>query len=151
MQTDMALQVHCCSSNRLGHCIAGEEGGQLTSPTMHAQRRRHSWSHNLASRTTHLNGCTGCSCHSVGMRVLSSTVDSMNMISAISPSSKLTRHCQLTTSLSISHLKSTCASSLCFARRNSIELVSNRRDASSDAMACAPTPPISNFRAMDPL
>ena len=108
----MALQVHC-SSNRLGHCIAGGEGGQLTSPTMHAQRRRRNWSWDLASPTAHLNSCTGCSCHCAGMRVLSSAVDSVNMISAISPSSKSTRRCQMLTSLSISPLRSTCASALC--------------------------------------
>ena len=112
-------------SNRLGHCIAGGEGGQLTSPTMHAQRRRRNWSRDLASPTAHLNSCTGCSCHCAGMRVLSSAVDSVNMISGISPSSKSTRRCQMLTSLSISPLRSTCASALCCARRNSFELLSN--------------------------
>ena len=132
----MAPQVHC-SSNRVGHCIAGGEGGQLTSPTMHAQRRRRSWSRDLASPTAHLNSCTGCSCHSAGMRILSSVVDSVNMISAISPGSKSTRRCQMLTSLSISPLRSTCASALCFARRSSFKLVSNRCEASSIRFALA--------------
>ena len=118
-------------TNRLGHCIAGGEGGKLTSPTMHAQRHRRNCSRDLASPITHLNSCTGCSCHSAGMRVLSSAVDSVNMISAISPSLKSTRRCQILTSLSISPLRLTCASALCFARRSSFELVSNRCDTSS--------------------
>ena len=83
----MALQLQC-SRHRLGHCIAGGEGAQLTSPTMHAQRRRRNWSRDLASPTAHLNSCTGCSCHSAGMRVLSFADDTVNMISTISPSSK---------------------------------------------------------------
>ena len=132
----MALQVHR-SSNRLGHCIAGGEGGQLTSPTMHAQRRRRNWSQDLASPTAHLNSCTGCSCHCACMHVLSSAVDSVNMISTISPSSKSMRRCQMLTSLSISPLRSTCASTLCFARRNSFALMSNRCDASSIRFARA--------------
>ena len=132
----MALQVHC-SSNRVGHCIAGGEGRQLTSPTMDAQRRRLSWSQDLASPTAHLNSCTGCSCHSVGMSILSSAVDSVNMISAISPSLKSTRCCQMLTSLSISPLRLTCASALCFARRSSFELLSNLCDASSIRFALA--------------
>ena len=130
LQTDMALQVHC-SNNRLGHCIAGGEGGQLTSPMMHAQRRHRNWSRDLASPTAHLNSCTGCSCHCAGMHVLSSAVDSVNMISAISPSSKSTRRCQMLTSLSISPLRSTCASALCCTRRSSLELLFNRCDTSS--------------------
>ena len=136
MQTDIALQVHC-SSNPVGHYIAGGEGGQLTSPTMHAQRHRHSWSRDLASPTTHLNSCTGCSCHCVGMHILSSAVDSVNMISAISPSSKSTRRCQMLTSLNISPLRSTCASALCCARRSSLGLLSNRCDTSSIRFALA--------------
>ena len=32
----------------------------------------------LASPTAHLNNCSGCSCHSIGMHVLSSAVDSVN-------------------------------------------------------------------------
>src|SRR5215216_831006 len=132
----MVLQVHC-SSNRLGHCIAGGEGGQLTSPTMHAQQRRRNWSRDLASPTAHLNSCTGCSCHSAGMRVLSSEVDSVNMISAISPNSKSMRRYQMLTSLSISPLRSTCTSALCYARHSSFELVSNRCDASAIRFALA--------------
>ena len=130
MQTAMEPQVHC-SSNRVGHCIDRGEGGQLTSPMMHAQRRHRSWSRDLASRTAHLNSCTGCSCHSAGMRILSFAVNSVNMNSAISPSSKSTRRCQMLTSLSISPLRSTCASTLCRARHISFELLSNRCDASS--------------------
>ena len=130
MQTGMALQVHRSSNRLLGHCIAGEEGGQLTSPTMHAQRHRRNWSRDLASPTAHLNSCTGCSCHCAGMRALSSVVDSVNMISTISPSSKSTRRCQMLTSLNISPLRSTCASALCCARCSSLELLSNQCDAS---------------------
>ena len=136
LQTTMAPQVHC-SSNQVGHCIAAGEGGQLTSPMMHAQQRRRSLSRDLASPTAHLNSCTGCSCHSAGMHVLSSVVDSVNMISAISPSSKSTRRCQMLTSLSISPLRSTCASALCCARRSSLELLSNRCDASSIRLSLA--------------
>ena len=132
----MALQVHC-SNNRVGHYIVGGEGGLLTSPTMHAQRRRCNWSRDLASPTAHLNSCTGYSCHSAGMRVLSFIVDSINMISAISPSSKSTRRCQMLTSLSISPLRSTCASALCCARPSSLELLSNQCDASLIRFALA--------------
>ena len=121
----MAPQVHC-SSNRVGHCIAGGEGGPLTSPMMHAQRRCPSWYRNLASPTAHLNSCTGYSCHSAGMHVLSSVVDSVNMISAISPISKSTRRCQMLTSISISPLRSTCASLWCCTRRSSFKLLSSR-------------------------
>ena len=119
------------------HCIAGGEGGQLTSPLMHAQRCRHSWSRDLASPTAHLNSCTGCSCHSAGMRMLSSAVDSVNMISTISTSSKSTRRCQMLTSFNISPPRSTSASTFYCARCSSFKLLSNRCDASSIRFALA--------------
>ena len=124
----MALQVHC---------IAGGEEGPLTLPMMHAQRCRRNWSRDLASPTAHLNSCTGCSCHCAGMHVLSFAVDSVNMISAISPSSKSTRRCQMLKSLNISPLRSTCASALCYARCNSLQLLSNQCDTSSIRFALA--------------
>ena len=132
----MALQVHC-SSNRLGHCIAGREGGHLTSPMMHAKRRCRNWSRDLASPIAHLNSCTSCSCHCAGMHVLSSAVNSVNIVSAISPSSKSTQRYHMLTSLNISPLRSTCASALCCAGRSSLELLSNRCDASSIRFARA--------------
>ena len=127
-------------TNRLGHCIAGGEGGKLTSPTMHAQRHRRNWSRDLASPTAHLNSCTGCSCHCTCVHILFSAVASVNMISTISPISKSMRRCQMLSSLSISPLRSACASALCFARRSSFELVSNRCEASSIRFSLAAHP-----------
>ena len=134
----MALQVHY-SSNRVGHCITSREGGQLTSPTMHAQRCHRSWSRDLASPTAHLNSCTGCSCHCAGMHVLSSAIDSVNMISAISPSSKSTRRCQMLTSLSIFPLRSTCFRLvLCQAQLLGTSLQSMRRFLDLICPCCLP-------------